>query len=391
MLSLQNSIDLPLSHEQDESCLAQTPELEWLVTTQAEKSSLLVPDGGLPLAVPAEKANEQTPAPTLKGIYPNVRTWADMAKVMPKVSWAWKGWLPNALVTILASSPGEGKSALALRIAGCFTSGWPWPDGQKFDGEAGRVVWAEAEAGQAMNLDRAQAWGLPMDKILVASAEGFDDIQLDSSSDKKYIEYLMHLPDVRLLVLDSLRGAYPGDENASDIITITKWLAKLSRDTGKPILILHHFRKPINTDPYESVPLDRLRGSTAIAQLGRSVWFIQTPNPSQPDVRQFFVKKANLCKRPDAIGFEIGDSGVAFFPAPPPRQQPRPMVDELRDLMPTLLAKGPVRSTELRKEIEGRGLSWHAFRKLAPKIGVGCEKRGDGWYRLPPEEATPSS
>ena len=44
-------------------------------------------------------------------------TWADIAAMLGPITWSWRGWLPDGLLTIVAAEPGVGKSALCLRIA----------------------------------------------------------------------------------------------------------------------------------------------------------------------------------------------------------------------------------------------------------------------------------
>ncbi|MBK9249455.1 MAG: AAA family ATPase [Ignavibacteria bacterium] len=45
------------------------------------------------------------------------------------VNWAWFGWIPNGLLTMLAAEAGKGKSYLALWIAKIFIHGGTFPDG----------------------------------------------------------------------------------------------------------------------------------------------------------------------------------------------------------------------------------------------------------------------
>ena len=84
-------------------------------------------------------------------------TWADLDKVLGPIEWAWPGWLPKGMLTILVGQSGMGKSILALRIAQCFLSGAAFPDDTRYKGELGEVLWCEAEAAQALNLERAAA------------------------------------------------------------------------------------------------------------------------------------------------------------------------------------------------------------------------------------------
>lgn len=147
---------------------------------------------------------------------PKAATWDDMAARIGPIVWDWPGWLAQGVLTIVAGEPSKGKSALALRCAGCYVRGDAWPDGTEYNGEHGRVLWCEAEAAQAINLERAKAWGYPLDKLLTPLADPLQDIRLDIPEHQAAVQSLAHRPDVRLIVVDSLRGAQKGDENSSE-------------------------------------------------------------------------------------------------------------------------------------------------------------------------------
>lgn len=89
---------------------------------------------------------------------------------------AWPGWLPNGFLCEIVGEQETGKSILALRIAACFLRGDPWLDGSAFNGEVGKVLWAEAEASQAVILQRAKGWGLPIENILHPLGNPLEDV-----------------------------------------------------------------------------------------------------------------------------------------------------------------------------------------------------------------------
>ena len=86
--------------------------------------------------------------------------WSQIQSVTSTIQWEWPGWLSSALLTLCVGESGIGKSYIVLRICGCFTNGWPWPDGSPFTGEEGSVLWCEGEASQAVNVSRAIELGL---------------------------------------------------------------------------------------------------------------------------------------------------------------------------------------------------------------------------------------
>jgi len=302
-------------------------------------------------------------------------TWADLAKAIGPVSWAWRGWLPRGFLTELVGEVGSGKSILALRIAACFLRGDPWPDGTPYTGSAGKAVWCEAEAAQAINVDRAKTWGLALDSIISPLSDPFSDIDLRDSTHLVALAAAGKRPDVRLIVVDSLSGATGGRERADEMMPVVHALAELARDTGRPVLLSHHLRKRGLLDVGDAISVERVRGSTVIAQPARVIWAIDSPDPNEPGNRRLSVIKSNLGRFPDPMGFRIGDGGVSFGDPPvAPRQETQ--LDRAMDLLRALLVKGPRPSSEIEDECQGAGLSWDTMKRAKDKLGVVAKRDG---------------
>jgi putative DNA primase/helicase len=312
-------------------------------------------------------------------------TWANMANILGPVQWAWSGWLPKGMLTILAGESGAGKSALALRICGCYLRGDNWPDGSKFMGEIGSVIWCEAEAAQALNLDRAKAWGLPIEKIYTPLSDPLADIKIDLPEHAADLAQKAFLPEVRLIVVDSLRGMHRGDENSSETMNTIKWLAEMARDSGKDLILTHHLRKRSIFDG-EGVELERLRGSSAIVQTARLVWALDVPDPQTKDIKRLQVIKSNLGKFPDPIGVTISETGVKFV-TPPETPKVESKVDQAVDLLMAILQKGPISADQVEKEFNNAGISIPTMKRAKAKLGVVSAKKKTCWYwSLPGKE-----
>jgi putative DNA primase/helicase len=308
-------------------------------------------------------------------------TWADVEGLLGPITWAWKPWLPIGMLTILAGESGAGKSALALRLAGCFLRGDPWPDKTAYKGETGLILWCEAEAAQAVNLDRAKKWGLPLDQILTPT-DPLEDVKLDNPDHFNSIYAAAFRPDVRLIVVDSLRGANSRDENSSDTMGMVQKVAGLARDSGKPILLTHHLRKKSIFDT-DSVELERLRGSSAIVQTARLVWALDVPDPTAKNWKRLQVVKSNLAKFPEPVGMTIDDQGVKFGLAP---EVPKTdsVADRAVDLLMALLQDEPQSAKAIEDEFDQAGISIATMKRAKSKLGVISIKDKDGWkWSLP--------
>jgi len=311
---------------------------------------------------------------------PSGIAWDEMAGLIGDVSWAWQPWLPKGFVTIIAAEVGVGKSVLCLRIADSFLRGEPWPDGTSCDGDPGAILWCETEAAQALNLGRAKTWGLPIDKIYSPKIgdNPITDVELDLTEHQDQVTDMANWPDVRLVVVDSLRGAHRGDENSSSI-EVVKWLAQLARDTNKPVLLTHHLRKRGLLDLDGTISLDRVRGSSAIIQTSRVVWAIDRPD-IETEARRLSVIKSNLTRFPDPVGLEISDAGIEFGEAPEKPHEDTP-TERAIDLLRSILADEPMKQPDIEAEAKGAGVAWFAVRQAKKRLGIVSKRKGlDGWY-----------
>lgn len=309
-------------------------------------------------------------------------TWADIAAMLGPITWSWRGWLPDGLLTIVAAEPGVGKSALCLRIAQTLIGNRiDWPDGTLYEGGPGRVVWAESESGQAINLERAKAWGLDTDRI-IQPGRPLDDFRLDDPEKWQALHDLAFLPDVRAVIIDSLRGANSRNENDSDVIGLIMRLAELARDCNKPILLTHHLRKRGLLDGPDGPGLDRLRGSSAIVQPARVVWTLDTPDPQDKETRRLAQAKNNLARAPQALGLTISERGVVFVDAP---QAPKTVSQQEAaiNFLLALLADEAMPAEEVKEQAQLAGHSARTIERAKTKIGIVSLKKGGGggpWY-----------
>ncbi len=316
----------------------------------------------------------------------SVSSWADMDGLIGPVEWAWHPWLAPGFLTMVAAGLELGKSNLCLRIASCHLRGDPWPDGSSFTGPIAKVLWVETEAGQAMNLDRAKKWGLPLDNIITPFDDPLRDVDLDDHGHRSALADAAAREDVGIVVVDSLSGRSPRDEKGAAFGEVTGWLASVARDTHKQFLLTHHLRKrtPFDSDPKVDVTLEMVRGSTAVAQTCRTIWALAQPDPTS-ECRRLSQIKNNLAAKPsDLIGMKITDSGqVVFGPAPePPRHETA--TDQAADFLRDLLDSGPVPAETVFAETEAAGHSRATVNRAKTRLSIVSIKPKGVWqWSLP--------
>jgi len=248
-------------------------------------------------------------------------------------------------------------------------------------------VWCETEAAQAVNLDRAKAWGLPLDRVITPDlGDPLADLKLDNDEGWEALERAARRPGVQLVIVDSLRGAFRGDENSSDCVSLLTKLAALARNTGLPVLVIHHLRKRGLFDD-EKIDLDRVRGSSVITQMARVIWAIDRPDPLTPDRVRLQMIKNNVAKFPESVGFEISSQGVAFGEAPQEPEQ-ETQRDKAADLLLSLLREEPKLATEIYAEGEGAAISKRTLKRAKQALGISAvRKEGRWWWSLPVRES----
>ena len=310
-------------------------------------------------------------------------TWAELDRYLPSIEWEWAGWVPRGLLTLLVGAPGEGKSALALALVACVIKGTQWPDRTQIK-DPSLAVWCETESAQAVNLERARAWKLPLERILIPQTNDMlSTVQLDTAEGWEALETACSRPGVRLVIVDSLSGAHRGDENSASMRDLLTNLASLAQSTGLAMLVVHHLRKKGLFDGGK-IDLDRVRGSSVIVQWARVVLAIDRPNAEyEPDRVRLSQLKNNLARFPQPLGFEISDAGLDFGEAP---QEPRTetQVDKACDLLRALLADGPMPANDIFEEGEGAGYSKITLRRGKKKLNIVTLRKSNRWiWSLP--------
>ncbi len=321
--------------------------------------------------------NAATPyTPDLHGL---VATLADVAEKLPDTTWLWEGWVPKGYLTVLAGTPGAGKSGLALALARCYLNGGDWPDGapQTDPAAAHRVLWLETEDSHGILRDRCAEWNVPMDRIYLWGADGLGRPELESPATALALTKIVSERNVGLVVLDTLAGAHYQEENSANIKRIMQTLTGLAQSQNIAVLALHHLRKRQQQEA-EGVTLDRVRGSSAIAAAARVVLAAWRKPNHDADCVFLSVIKSNLTRPPDGLLVSTLREGGPVFSrceASRPPSVERPTQVE-RDVALIRECCGPdwIRGVALRAEFCARGGSDGRFWKAITLTGL--ERKG---------------
>lgn len=318
-----------------------------------------------------------SPDADLAAAFRTFSTWADARNVVGSVSWCWRGWLPAGLLSMMVAEQGAGKSAVALRLAGVFAAGLPWPDDTPAPEPAGCVLWLETESFLVGHFSRADKMGIPSERIRTPFIDPLRQPRLDDAGDQAAILSVARLPEVALVIVDSLSAGHRQDENSSSMRGVVGWLAELAATVHKPVLAVHHLRKRSQFEPID-LTLDRVRGHSSTSQYARIVLGIDAPNIDDPGHKRLGVIKSNLSSPPRPLGFRIDDGGVRFCAAPEPPGRPETQLERAVDFVRSQLRQ-PKPASELIEAATAYGISEKTLARARRELKVETVRRGDRW------------
>lgn len=343
---------------------------------------------------------------------PAVRLLRGDAVVLEAVQWAWHGFLPVGMLTLLGGAPGCGKTTIAMSMAATITTAGQWPDGTRCAHPGDVMIWS-GEDPPAVTAARLVASGANMtrvhfiDGLTGAEGEGFDP--------GRHMELLevtaRKLAAPRLLILDPIVSAVTGDGHKSnDVRRSLQPVVDLAQRLGCAVLGITHFSKGTGGRD----PVERLTGSLAFGALARLVLMAAKHRKHEEgdEPRSMMVRaKSNI--GPDDGGFAYALERVDAAPGVEGQRvawlealqgsareilaEAEAVADEDGDdasdveaFVRGCLAAGPVPAKTFKADAIGAGYQWHTVQRTAKRLGAESRKDGmqGGWrwgFHHPPK------
>lgn len=309
------------------------------------------------------------------------------------MTWAWTGWIPDAMLSLIEGDPGEGKSVLTMDLAARWSTGAPMPDGSdnpfRTPIRVG-LVSAEDDPAKVIRPRFIAAGGNPQNAIYVAGIPvgGRYPRNLDLELDVEAIRDMIEQDELRMLIIDPLM-AYLGrtqtgiDNEVRKVLTPLRYIAE---ETHCGILAVRHLRKAGGKAVHAG------GGSIAFTGQARAV-LVVGPHPNQPEIRVLAQTKMNTGRKQESLTYRVDGSDPVRDSSPPivhwlgetsvsasdivaglPTQSPDEVRAEVAEEIVALLSMQDMDFPTLRRKLlvngveSGEKIVRDVLRKLALKI-----------------------
>ncbi len=321
------------------------------------------------------------------------------------IRWLWPDWLPEGKLTLLAGSPGTGKTTLALALAATVTRGGVWPDGTACRRAGDVLLWSGEDNPADTIVPRLIAAGADRHRVHILSGRADEAgaiLPFDPATDVPLLaERLADMSGASLLILDPIVSAVAGDAHrANDVRRDLQALVDMANAHRCAVLGITHVGKHTQGKN----PAERVLGSQAFVALARMVLIAGKDEAAE---RRILARaKSNIAPDDGGVSYTLevvendgihasrvvwGDliDGTAREILGDVEQQDdevRTERTEATEFLQGLLADGPLSSKQIRKDADEAGFAWRTMHRAADALKVEKRKIGmkEGWqWALP--------
>ncbi|CAJ0689571.1 hypothetical protein LMG18102_01132 [Ralstonia mannitolilytica] len=333
------------------------------------------------------------------------------ADVVPEpITWLWPGWLPAGKLSILAGSPGTGKTTLALDLAATVTTGGTWPDGSKSNKRGNVLIWSGEDHPADTLVPRLIAAGADLERVFFTQTVANESGELQPFDPAKDIDLLSQrlteLGGADLLIVDPIVSAVSGDAHrVNDVRRNLQALVDLAAVLRCAVLGISHFAKGTKG----SSPAERVIGSQAFVALARMV--LVAGKDEATERRILARAKSNIAADDGGFAYllEQVEARQGIFASrvvwgDPIAGSARQILsdvehrDDLEDgtaledamaFLRSLLDTGPLSSNQIKADAHGAGYHWRTIERAKKKLGIEARKLGmkGGWVWVLPDRA----
>lgn len=329
------------------------------------------------------------------------------------VEWLWPYWLARGKMHILAGSPGQGKTTIAVgALAATVTTGGRWPDGSRCE-PGNVVVYSGEDDAKDTLVPRFVAAGGDRSRIFFAEAyrDEYGLRPFDPARDmEQLVSAVREAGGASLVIVDPVVSAVTGDSHKNTEVRRSLQPLVDAAAAGRfAVLGITHFSK----GGQGSDPTQRVIGSVAFSAVARVVLVAAKVKGENGEEHRILARsKSNI--GPDDGGFEyhldqvealpgIEASRISWGPAvdgsardlltDAPSDEEQAPREGAVEFLREVLKDGPTPSKLVKAEAAEAGHAWNTVRRAADDLQVIKKKGGmsDGWYWQLPKLPTKST
>jgi len=348
-----------------------------------------------------DRALEYSPAsPPHKGHLQDGVILVNGSQLKPKpVHWLWKGWLARGKLHLIAGTPGQGKTTIAMAFAATVTRAGRWPDGTGSDlGNA--VIWSGEDDCQDTLLPRIQACGGDPKRVsfITGTRRAGVECSFDPSKDMDSLQAAIdRIGNVRLIIVDPIVSAVTGDSHKNtETRRDLQPLVDLAANTQAALIGITHLSK----GGAGGDPVQRVLGSVAFVAIARVVMVAAKVSSDDDSSKRILARgKSNI--GPDDGGFEyfleqinvdseieasrvtwgnaLSGTAQELLSDSDADEQNGGALDNAKEFLSEVLAGGPVPSKKVQSEAKEAGISSATMRRAREALHVKARKDGLVW------------
>jgi hypothetical protein len=346
----------------------------------------------MPTAEEVALIGQHTGGMTDDGVTPdyNFATNDDLKKLGISLKWVWDGWLQLGAVNLVAAEAGMGKTRFAADLVRRVHEGGTWPDGSPVPKWENKYIamWVAADGNHAELLTLSESFGFG-DRICYSGTKEnpIGGTTLDMATDFNMLHRKVKAAAPLFLFIDTAGGAT--SKNLSKQEEAREFFGPASAIAARRqicVVVITHLNS--NKTVLGKRAEERVRTVTRMSAENRE--------PATP--RRIEIIKSNSLF-PPPLGMMLGETGNTYDDNPPPkpedagsvRSDPKPVISAepavdkygCMDWLASILARWPIRVSDIRKACESAGYSTKSLYKAKAGLGVEeYEMNGYKWWKL---------
>jgi archaellum biogenesis ATPase FlaH len=257
--------------------------------------------------------------------------------------------IPENSITCIVGKPKVGKSFISMYLALCIAKGKSFVN--VYDTNKESILFISKEDPERLLHERAKQLSEEEDIPIYFWTD--PSLHFDSKEVLDVILAEIKEKNAKVLLIDSFRRIFKGNENSSETIAQIHYAFKKIQELGVTIIFIHHIGKE-NKDGKKDDG-DKLRGSSDILAMTDSVIMIERKSEGILHMKQTHFRddkpaKPVLVKFPN---FERGERDFNYMNEIEPEKDKQTIAQE--DIMELLKeSDSPLIQTEIIKKLEGK-------------------------------------